>query len=52
MISQFGGVSEYEQPWGAILAASMVVTIPLLVGVIVFQHRILQGFTAGVSSWR
>lgn len=52
VISQFGGVSAYEQPWGAILAASMVVTIPLLIVVIIFQHRILEGFTTGVSSWR
>jgi trehalose/maltose transport system permease protein len=52
VISQFGGVSPYEQPWGAILAASMVVTIPLVTLVIIFQQRILEGFTPGVSSWR
>jgi len=52
VISQFSGVSSYEQPWGAILAASMVVTIPLVIVVIVFQQRILKGFTPGVSSWR
>jgi trehalose/maltose transport system permease protein len=52
VISQFGGVDEHEYPWGAILAACMVVTIPLVVVVIIFQHRILEGFTAGVSSWK
>jgi trehalose/maltose transport system permease protein len=51
VISKFSGTSEYEQPWGTILAASMVVTIPLVIVVIIFQHRILEGFTAGVSSW-
>jgi trehalose/maltose transport system permease protein len=47
VISQFSGASEHEQPWGTILAASMVVTIPLLIVVIIFQHRIIEGFTAG-----
>ena len=52
VISQFSGASEHEQPWGTILAASMVVTIPLVIVAIIFQHRILEGFTAGVSSWK
>ena len=52
VISQFSGVSEHEQPWGTILAASMVVTIPLVIVVIIFQHRILKSFTIGVSSWK
>jgi trehalose/maltose transport system permease protein len=52
VISQFSGGSEHEQPWGTILAASMVVTIPLVIVVIIFQHRILKGFTAGVSTWK
>jgi trehalose/maltose transport system permease protein len=52
VISQFSGASLYEQPWGSILAASMVVTIPLVIVVVIFQHRIVEGFTAGVSSWK
>ena len=52
VISEFSGVSSYEQPWGSILAASMVVTIPLVIVVLIFQNRILKGFTPGVSSWR
>jgi len=52
VIFQFSGVSEHEQPWGTILAASMVVTIPLVIVVIIFQHRILKCFTVGVSSWK
>ena len=31
VISQFSGTSSYEQPWGSIMAASMVVTIPLII---------------------
>ncbi|HXM01487.1 MAG TPA: carbohydrate ABC transporter permease [Chthoniobacterales bacterium] len=52
VISEFSGVSPYEQPWGSILAASMVVTIPLVIVVLIFQNRILKGFSPGVSSWR
>jgi trehalose/maltose transport system permease protein len=46
-ISQFSGSSSYEQPWGSIMAASMVVTIPLVVLVLIFQYRIVEGLTAG-----
>ena len=47
VISQFSGTSAYEQPWGSIMAASMVVTIPLVILVMFFQHRIVAGLTAG-----
>ena len=47
VISQFSGASSFEQPWGAIMAASMVVTIPLVVLVMIFQYRIVEGLTAG-----
>ena len=47
VISQFSGVSAYEQPWGSIMAASMVVTIPLIFLVMYFQNRIVAGLTAG-----
>jgi trehalose/maltose transport system permease protein len=47
VISQFSGVSAYEQPWGSIMAASMVVTIPLIILVMYFQNRIVAGLTAG-----
>jgi trehalose/maltose transport system permease protein len=47
VISQFTGASSFEQPWGAIMAASMVVTIPLVVLVMIFQYRIVEGLTAG-----
>ena len=47
VISQFSGTSAYEQPWGSIMAASMVVTIPLIILVMIFQYRIVAGLTAG-----
>ena len=47
VIAQFSGVSAYEQPWGSIMAASMVVTIPLIFLVMYFQNRIVAGLTAG-----
>jgi trehalose/maltose transport system permease protein len=47
VISQFTGASSFEQPWGAIMAASMVVTIPLVIMVMIFQYRIVEGLTAG-----
>jgi len=43
----FTGSSQYEQPTGAIAAASVVVTVPIVVVVLVFQRRIVEGLTAG-----
>ncbi|WP_437954523.1 carbohydrate ABC transporter permease [Sorangium sp. So ce119] len=37
----------YEIPWGQTMAASVVVTVPLVVLTLVFQRRILAGLTAG-----
>lgn len=44
-IALFPGV--HEVPWGDIAAASVVVTIPLIVLVFAFQRRIIEGLTAG-----
>ncbi|MBI2264488.1 MAG: carbohydrate ABC transporter permease [Armatimonadetes bacterium] len=38
---------EYTAPWGQIAAASVVVTIPLVLLVLAFQRRIVAGLTAG-----
>jgi trehalose/maltose transport system permease protein len=46
-ISQLSGASQHELPWGNIMAASVVVTLPLLALVLVFQRRIVSGLTAG-----
>jgi trehalose/maltose transport system permease protein len=37
----------YEIPWGAIMAGTVVVTVPLILLVLVFQNRIISGLTAG-----
>jgi multiple sugar transport system permease protein len=37
----------YYVPWGDVAAASVVVTVPLVVLVLIFQRRIVQGLTAG-----
>ena len=39
--------SSFEVPWGPIMAATVVVTIPLIVLTLIFQRRILAGLTAG-----
>ncbi len=46
-IARFSGTVVREEPIGAILAASVVVTIPLIVLVLIFQRRIVEGLTAG-----
>lgn len=43
----FSFQGEFESPWGQISAASAVVTLPLIVMVLVFQRRIIQGLTSG-----
>ncbi|KRE53141.1 sugar ABC transporter permease [Arthrobacter sp. Soil736] len=46
-IAFFNGTSEYDQPIGAISAASVLITIPLVILVLVCQKRIVAGMTAG-----
>jgi multiple sugar transport system permease protein len=46
-IAQFPGVSQFTQPIGDIAAAAIVVTIPVMVLVLLFQRRIVAGLTAG-----
>jgi multiple sugar transport system permease protein len=46
-IAFFTGSSKFEIPLGTISAASVVITIPLVAGVILFQRRIVAGLTAG-----
>ena len=43
----FTGSSQFEQPTGSIAAAAVVVTIPIVLLVLVFQRRIVAGLTAG-----
>ncbi len=46
-IALMSGSSAYELPWGTIMAASVIVTIPLIVLVLLFQRKIVAGLTAG-----
>ena len=46
-IALFSGNSEHEIPWGTIMAASVLVTAPLVVLVLIFQRKIISGLTAG-----
>ncbi len=46
-IALMSGASEFELPWGRIMAASVVVTVPIVVLVLVFQRKIVAGLTAG-----
>ena len=46
-IALLSGASEQEIPWGPIMAASVVVTVPLVVLVLIFQRKIVAGLTAG-----
>lgn len=45
--AQLGGASAYEIPYGPIAAATVIGTIPLVLLVLFFQRRIVQGLTAG-----
>jgi trehalose/maltose transport system permease protein len=46
-IVAFSGQTEFELPWGNRLAASLVITVPLIILVMIFQRKILAGLTAG-----
>jgi len=46
-IALLSGASSHEIPWGSIMAASVIVTVPLIVLVLVFQRKIVAGLTAG-----
>jgi multiple sugar transport system permease protein len=46
-ISQFPGVSQFTLPIGDVCAAAVVVTVPMMVLVLLFQRRIVAGLTAG-----
>jgi trehalose/maltose transport system permease protein len=46
-ITNFTGVIARNEPFGEIMAASIIVTVPLIILVLIFQRRIVQGLTAG-----
>jgi len=46
-ISKFTGTVGFDTPYGTIMAAGVIVTVPLLIAVLLFQRRIVAGLTAG-----
>ena len=46
-IAFFSGTSEFDQPLGTISAASVIITVPLVILVLLCQRRIVSGMTAG-----
>jgi multiple sugar transport system permease protein len=46
-VARIGGASAFEIPYGPIAAATVIGTFPLVLLVLFFQRRIVQGITAG-----
>jgi multiple sugar transport system permease protein len=46
-LSAFPGESQFTQPIGSVAAAAVIVTIPIIIMVLIFQRRIVAGLTAG-----
>ncbi|KOV26943.1 sugar ABC transporter permease [Streptomyces sp. XY431] len=46
-IAFFTGSSQFQQPTGSIAAAAVVITVPIVIFVLLFQRRIVAGLTAG-----
>src|SRR5215203_2802037 len=46
-LSFFRGASQFTDPSGAIAAGAVIVTIPILIMVLIFQRRIVSGLTSG-----
>ena len=42
-----GGASSQELPWGKLMAASVIVTLPLVLMVLLLQRKIVSGLTSG-----
>jgi multiple sugar transport system permease protein len=46
-VAQLSGTAVFEIPYGALAAATVIGTLPLVLLVLLFQRRIVQGLTAG-----
>jgi len=46
-IVNFSGSSQFEEPTGSIAAGAIVITVPIIVFVLIFQRRIVAGLTSG-----
>jgi multiple sugar transport system permease protein len=46
-IANFSGDSQFVEPTGSIAAGAMVITVPIIIFVLIFQRRIVAGLTSG-----
>ena len=46
-MSYFVGPDPFNPPYGLLAAASLVVTIPVIIIVLLFQRKIVAGLTSG-----
>lgn len=46
-LSKFTGAYGFDTPYGTIMAAGVLLTVPLIIVVLLFQRRIVAGLTAG-----
>src|SRR5699024_284744 len=46
-ISKYTGISQFDTPYGTKMAAGVIVTVPLIIMVLIFQRRIIGGLAAG-----
>ena len=46
-MSYFTGATTFEKPTGPVAAAAVVITVPLVIVVLLFQRRIVAGLTSG-----
>jgi len=46
-IANFPGSSQFEEPTGSIAAGAIVITVPIIIFVLIFQRRIVAGLTSG-----
>jgi multiple sugar transport system permease protein len=46
-LAAFPGESQFTEPIGSVAAAAVVVTVPIIIMVLIFQRRIVAGLTAG-----
>lgn len=46
-IALISGATAYELPWGRVMAACVIVTVPLIALVLILQRYIISGLTAG-----
>ena len=46
-VSKFTGITNFDSPFGTKMAAGVLLTVPLVIVVLIFQRRIIAGLTAG-----